>query len=85
MLTNFCGFRLNTLGVVIGWLGTIFSMIGVVIWALALGNVSSITDAVVKNNPDVSPDTIERGKLKMKCIEICIYAVFFLLVLYIHC
>jgi len=75
MLTNFCGFRLNTLGVVIGWLGTIFSMIGVVIWALALGNVSSITDAVVKNNPDVSPDTIERAIIIVGSIYLVLIAI----------
>ncbi|KAH8402033.1 hypothetical protein KR009_009305 [Drosophila setifemur] len=60
MLNSVFCMRLNTYGVVIGWLGAIFSFLASILLAVGLGFVDEVAKMVIKeaDNPDVSVDQV---------------------------
>ncbi|XP_023161726.2 uncharacterized protein LOC111593285 [Drosophila hydei] len=49
MLTRLCCMRLNTAGVVLGWLGVVGSLLGVILVSTVLGYADVITQRVLEN------------------------------------
>ncbi|XP_022226096.1 uncharacterized protein LOC111076568 [Drosophila obscura] len=58
MLTKVCGMRLNTYGMVVGWLGVIWSFLAVILLGTALGFVDEIAEEVAKSNQKMSVSQI---------------------------
>lgn len=64
MLTRLCCMRLNTAGVVLGWLGVVGSLLGVILVSTVLGYADVITQRILENmkNGEASYDEIHLGK-----------------------
>ncbi|KAH8253424.1 hypothetical protein KR032_005460 [Drosophila birchii] len=50
MLGSVCGMRLSTYGVVLGWIGVIFSFLAVILTSIGLGNADDIAQQIVKDS-----------------------------------
>ncbi|EDW31649.1 GL10847 [Drosophila persimilis] len=59
MLTKVLGMRLNTYGVVVGWLGAIWSFLAVILISTALGFADEISEEIAKNSQDPNMTAIQ--------------------------
>jgi len=64
MLTSVFGMRLNTYGVVIGWLGVIFSFLATILLSVGLGFVDEIAQQIVdtQKNTEMTLSEVRTGK-----------------------
>lgn len=60
MLRSVFCMRLNTYGMVIGWLGAIFSFLATIILSVALGFSKQIAEEIVKQDPDQANMTVDQ-------------------------
>ncbi|BFG05978.1 uncharacterized protein DMAD_04583 [Drosophila madeirensis] len=68
MLTKVLGMRLNTYGVVVGWLGAIWSFLAVILLSTALGFSDEISEEIAKstNDPNMTVSKV-RTMLVITC------------------
>lgn len=60
MLRSVFCMRLSTYGMVIGWLGAIFSFLATIILAIALGFSKQIAEEIVKQQTDQTDMTVDQ-------------------------
>ncbi|XP_017051760.1 uncharacterized protein LOC108095245 [Drosophila ficusphila] len=70
MLNSVCCMRLHTYGVVIGWLGAIFSFLGTILVSVALGFADEIAKQIVEQNPssNLTVDSVRSALVIVLCI-----------------
>lgn len=64
MLNSVFFMRLNTYGVVIGWLGVIFSFLATILLSVALGFVDEIAQQIIAadKSSDLTEEQVRNGK-----------------------
>ena len=71
MLGSFCGIRLNTAGVIIGWIGAVLSLLTIVLISLALGYLDELVKSIVEQANDPNFDAATARTVLL--IGLCIY------------
>ena len=74
MMSRLCCMRLNTAGVVIGWIGSVFSLIYSILIILGLSRVDDLAKAIYGhlNEKDMTEDNLRKGLIVVFSIYLTI-------------